>query len=126
MKHLWDTHALIWAAEDDPLLSPQAMSIAREPGNAISDISLWEVSCLVDLRRIKLRLPLEEWFGEIARRLAIIPIFPSIAIRAYELGKFSGDPADRIIAATAMVFDLPLVTRDRKLREIKGLTTLWD
>jgi predicted nucleic acid-binding protein len=37
-----------------------------------------------------------------------------------ELGKFTGDPADRIIAATALVFDLPLLTRDRKLREMKG------
>jgi PIN domain nuclease of toxin-antitoxin system len=126
VKHLWDTHALIWAAEDDPQLSRRAAEIAAQPGNAISDISLWEVSCLVDRGRVTLRQPLEQWFEEIARRLVIVPIFPSVALKAYEFTDFHGDPADRLIAATAWVFDLPLITRDRKLNKVPSITTIWD
>ena len=126
MKHLWDTHALLWAMEQDAQLSARAEAIARNPGNAVSCISLWEVACLKNLGRIKFSIPLEDWLDAVAERLQVLPITPRIAAAAYELGPFQGDPADRIIAATGLVFGLRIVTRDHKLRHCPKLDCVWD
>jgi PIN domain nuclease of toxin-antitoxin system len=126
MKHLWDTHALIWGMEQDAQLPSRAEAIARQAGNVVSCISLWEVACLRHLGRIKLSIRLEDWLETVAERLQILPITPRIAAATYELGPFQGDPADRIIAATALTYDLRVVTRDRLLRDCPRLDCVWD
>jgi PIN domain nuclease of toxin-antitoxin system len=126
MKYLWDTHALIWGMENDPLLSRQAETIAGKSGNAISCISLWEVACLEELGRIKLSIPVAEWLDAVSQRLQVLPITPRIAAAAYDLGLFRGDPADRLIAGTAIVYALRIVTRDRSLQSCPKLDCVWD
>ena len=59
------------------------------------------------------------------RRIAVLPITPDIAALAYSATFPHGDPADRLIAATAMVHGAPLITEDRLLHGIEGLTTVW-
>ena len=112
--------------EHDPRLSPRAEAIARDPGNVVSCISLWETACLESLGRIKLSIPIEEWLDAASERLQVFPITPRIAAATYELGPFHGDPADRIIAATALVYDLRIVTRDRKLHNCPKVDCVWD
>jgi PIN domain nuclease of toxin-antitoxin system len=59
------------------------------------------------------------------RSFRLLPITPEIALRAYEWPEdFHGDPADRLIAATASVHRLTLVTSDEKLLERTDLKTL--
>ncbi len=59
-------------------------------------------------------------------RVTLIPLSPEIAVTSTTLGPgFPGDPADRILAATALRLRTPLVTRDRRLRSLKTLSTIW-
>jgi PIN domain nuclease of toxin-antitoxin system len=105
---------------------PAASRAAANRGlNAISCVSLLEVSMLVFKGRVKLKLPVEEWLEEVARRLTIIPITPKIAAKSYELGEFHGDPADRIIAATSIVYPATVVTRDEKISKHPAIVSLW-
>jgi PIN domain nuclease of toxin-antitoxin system len=126
MKYLWDTHAIIWAMQDYASLSDQARILASkalEP--AISGISLWEISLLVWRKRLKVKPTLEAWFGELLGAVDVIPITPAIAMQAYDMGEFHGDPADRLIAATAICHGLELVTKDGRLHACRKLTCVW-
>jgi PIN domain nuclease of toxin-antitoxin system len=55
----------------------------------------------------------------------LLPLTPAVAVKATELGKFHGDPADRLIVATAILESAALVTRDRRIRDYAGVTTIW-
>ena len=94
---------------------------------AISAISCWEVAKLVEYQRLKLACSIEEWV-ETAIRLPdieLIELTPQIAITSTKLrGRFHRDPADQIIVATALVYDLPLLTADEKILKYKHVKTL--
>jgi len=127
MTWLWDTHALIWAMEDAAQLSGAARKAAQQSGeSAVCGISLWEVACLVDKKRIKLSIPLAVWMDEVSKRLPVLNITGNIAAKSYALGKFHGDPADRIIVATALVHKLTIVSKDEKISKHPGVKTVWD
>jgi PIN domain nuclease of toxin-antitoxin system len=127
MTYLWDTHALIWAMEDDPHLPITVRKVAQQSGeNAVCGISLWEVACLADKKRIKLSIPLTDWMDKVVARLPVLNITGNIAAKSYALGKFHGDPADRIIVATALVHKLTVITKDEKISQHHGLKTLWE
>lgn len=84
----------------------------------ISAMSLWEIGMLLDKRRISLSMPLPVYVRRIvdAEKLKVVPIDRGIAIESGQLpAGLSGDPADRIIIATARAMDCPLITADRKL-----------
>jgi PIN domain nuclease of toxin-antitoxin system len=56
----------------------------------------------------------------------VAPITPEIAAFAVQLpSSFPKDPADRLIAATAMVEGAPLITADERIRGAKVLRTIW-
>ena len=126
MNHLWDTHALIFGMDGDPELPDKCVAAARAGNNAVSCISLWEVACLVHKGKVKLKLPVAEWLDAVSHRVSVLPVTPMIAAAAYELVDFHGDPADRIIAATSLVYPSIIVTRDEKLWKHTKLTCLWD
>ena len=78
-------------------------------------------------KRIIVPVAIDEFLGEVlqALRLQVLPISPSIAARS-QSGVFEhGDPADRLIAATAMDYAVPLVSADRRLTRVAGLEVLW-
>lgn len=60
-----------------------------------------------------------------ALNMQIHAISPEIAYRAYSPGFAHGDPADRLIAATALHYNAPLITKDRALRNVPGLQAIW-
>jgi PIN domain nuclease of toxin-antitoxin system len=116
-----DTHIFVWWNQQDPKLTNyhrEVISRERTNGLGICTISLIEIARLVNTGRIILPLPIQEWF-EISlgqEGVILIAITPAIAIDAQFLpGDFHKDPADRIIVATARVFDSPIVTVDRKI-----------
>ena len=127
---LLDTHVVVWLAGDKTQLSAhaeRAISEARADGGlAISDMTLLELATLANKRRIELTISLESFLQEVETNFVVLPINGRICVRALGLpAGYPKDPADRIIAATALVAGLPLVTADRSIRRSKALETIW-
>jgi len=128
---LLDTHVLVWLDEANPRLGPGAIKkidAAFQAGNAmVSAISFWEVSMLVRKGRIRLELDLRVWRNDFMQQgLIELPVTGEIGIKAAGLEQFHGDPADRLIAATALQHSLTLITADEKLLSCKLATTRLD
>lgn len=127
-----DTHALIWWAESGSKLSKKARQATRVEGRrrelVASAISIFEIVTLERRGRVVFKAPLSEWLADLRKlpELTIHPITDEIAERAGGLGDvFHGDPADRMIAATALVLGVPLITQDAKLLAVPSLRTVW-
>ncbi|HEX9888386.1 MAG TPA: type II toxin-antitoxin system VapC family toxin [Nitriliruptorales bacterium] len=127
---LLDTHVLLWwKAPGRSRLSPRAAQAIEDAGTIlVSPVTCWEVATLVRLGRIELDRDPRRWvrdlLGEPGTELA--PLSAVAAADAGGLEDFHGDPADRLIYATARELRVPLVTKDRKLRDrSRGVTTLW-
>ena len=126
---LLDTHAWLWWVSDRGKLSPKARRrIEVERELAVSAISCWEIGMLVERGRLKLRTDTRSGIREALSvpRLRVVAVDEAIAAEAGLLGSgFHGDPADRIIVATALELRTTLVTKDPNIRESKVVTTLW-
>lgn len=127
-----DTHAVIWHLYDDERLSAKAKSFidkAATLGEQIgfSAITLIEIVYLVEKGRIKAdaleRLAQAIESGDSA--LVEIPVTGDVARKMREIPRESiPDMPDRIIAATAQVIQVPIISRDGKIK-VSGLETLW-
>ena len=124
-----DTHAWIWWAVGSrhlPAVARHAIDGADAVG--VCAISLWEVAMLVAKQRLELdRAPLE-WVKQALAlpRVELVQISPAIAVAAAGLSAaFPGDPADRLIVATALQARAAIVTRDSRIRQFAGVTTVW-
>ena len=116
---LLDTHAAIWLAIDQGL-GKQSQRIAdkalAEDRLAISAISFWELAMLIAKRRLRaVKSANEQRMKLLAAGIRELPLTGEIAILAAELEDLHGDPADRIIAATAIAHDAMLMTADANL-----------
>jgi PIN domain nuclease of toxin-antitoxin system len=127
---LLDTHALLWMADDDPRLSRRAreaiLQAKRKTGVAVAAITLREVAWLAQNGRIFVTGSVESFVTELVSPVIIRPITPQIAALSVGLPEeFSKDPADCLIAATAMVEGMTLVTADADIRKSKIVDTVW-
>jgi PIN domain nuclease of toxin-antitoxin system len=107
-----DTHVLVFALAGE--LRGAETRLLRSDRWSISAIVLWEIAKLAQLGRIE--LDLED--ADVVRALSAVHLWPitrEIAAASTRLD-VKGDPADELIAATSVVHQLPLVTRDRGLR----------
>lgn len=123
-----DTHALIWFISDTGKLSPRAAAAIRSADQiAFSAISCWELAMLVRRRRISLDRDIASWWNTVLGllQLRMLPITPDIGTAAAELSGVLRDPADCLIAATAIHHHSPLVTRDARIREAQIVETIW-
>ena len=124
-----DTHVFVWWSASRGKLSGKARrAIERADRRLLSDISLWEVAKLVSLGRLKLDRDVEQWLDAALAETAVevVPIDAEIATRSTRIGaNFHGDPADQLIAATAIERDAMLITADEKLRASSAVRTLW-
>jgi PIN domain nuclease of toxin-antitoxin system len=129
MTHLLDTHVWIQRALDEPLPSLVDQTLTRHANTlALADISLWEAAKLVELGRLKVSVPLAEFFRlAITPELAILPVTPTIAERVTTLegSGFHKDPADQLIVATALAHGLRLISDDTRIRQWGGVPLLW-
>ncbi len=128
---LLDTHALIWLDQDDPALGPVARrridAALNDKAVAVSAISFWEVAMLVTKGRITMETPIPQWRQDLLTLgLIEIPVNGEIGIAAVHLEHLHGDPADRMIVATALLQKAVLMTADRKLLEWSGILERQD
>jgi len=128
---LVDTHVVAWMAFEPGRISKnarEAIDDARKNGGglAISAITLWELATHAGRGHIRLDVSLESFLSEVETRFTVLPITGRACVRALSLpAAYPKDPAGRIIAATALVEGLPLLTTDREIRRARALRTIW-
>lgn len=122
-----DTHTLLWWVGSPERLGKGA-SAAMNGADTIGvpAIVFWEIALLARLERISLDRPIMDWVEAVLSipRLAALPLIPSIAVRADGLDMHS-DPADRFIVATALEYGAKLATKDKLLRRLRSVETVW-
>ena len=128
---LLDTHFWIWwLTPRSPLKSAErnALDAAAETGGVyLAAISLWEAQLLHSKRRLILSLPFPDWLTRATetRVLTVLPLDREVVIAVNGLpARFHGDPADRLIVATARTHGISLATRDRAIRRSRT-AKLW-
>ena len=125
MKLLLDTNIWLWGLREPHRIGPHTLRELRDSANEIwlSPISTWEALLLHSKGRIHLKVNLAEWLAESTEGTLEAPLTHEIALAASHLTMHK-DPADRLIAATAQVLDMTLVTADEKLLGIGNIRTL--
>jgi PIN domain nuclease of toxin-antitoxin system len=126
-----DTHVLVWLDEGNSKLGKSALQkIDRSLPSGelgVATISFWEVAMLVNKGRIDMHTDLSIWRSELINAgLKEIPLLGTTAIRSAELNSFHGDPADRIIVATAIENSATLITADKKILSWEGSLHVLD
>ena len=125
-----DTHAWIWWVSEPNALSSKAISaIDYAKTIGICPISCWEIATKVSNAKLTLDRDLHIWVQQaLARpRVKLIEISAEIAVSAGQLGQLGlhGDPADRLIVATAMCHGAALVTKDQNIRAFSKVQIIW-
>jgi PIN domain nuclease of toxin-antitoxin system len=128
VNYLLDTHALLWAVEGDPRLGKKASrALAGCEGEdlAVSDMSFLEIAMLERRGKIILTESVADYLSGIQSRFTVLPIGARIASEAMTLKLEQADPFDRVLVATARFHNLPMISRDRRIRESGFVKTLW-
>ena len=128
MKLLLDTHVLLWSLLEPARLKEDVAFELNSPSNEIwlSPITTWEIMILVEKGRVILNQAPQTWIRRIFEKIPFkqARINHEVAIQSRLMDLSHQDPADRFIAATAMVYDLTLVTADLRLLSSKQFTVL--
>lgn len=118
-KLVLDTHVWVWLMEGVASLKPHVRrrieASATEDGLLVSAISVWEVAMLESKGRLTFDQNCNAWVKDAlaAPGVSLVPLEPEIAVASTRLpADFHGDPADRIIVATARTHGHTLVTAD--------------
>ena len=117
---LLDTCALLWLVSGTlERNAVRTIGAALERGDlVVSAASAWEVGLLSRAGRLRFAPDPKTWFGRAVSRpgIRLTPVTAEIAIDSSHLpGELHGDPADRLIIATARDLALPVLTRDRRM-----------
>ena len=124
-----DTHVWIWWLNESTKLSQKAQDTIQSANLVgIPAICCWELAMLVEKKRVVLSMDVQVWM-EIAfqnPKVKLLPLIPEIAVLSTRLpGNFHGDPADRLIAAASLFYQVPIVSKDEKIQLCKYLQTIW-
>jgi PIN domain nuclease of toxin-antitoxin system len=116
-----DTHVWVWWVDGGRQLPPDYLALIQTEaanGLGVSAICCWEVAKLVELGRLQLAIPVDQWLAlALQPPIQLLPLTPEVAVGSTQLpGSFHRDPADQMIVATARQCNCPLVTLDRLIR----------
>ena len=125
-----DTCAVIWDALDATKLSPKAKkAIERHASELIiCDISIWEIAMLIKRKRLVVDMAISGFISLLlqSRNFHVQDITPEIAEMSVNFGsQINNDPADRLIAATSILRNAPVITADRNIRAASMVETIW-
>jgi PIN domain nuclease of toxin-antitoxin system len=128
LRLLLDTHIILWSAAEPERLSQHIIAELKDDSNELwfSPISVWEILLLAEKGRISLGSNIEKSAREIFRKIPLneAPLNKEVAIQSRFVLLPHQDPADRFIAATAIVYDFKLVTADSRIVSAKDLSVL--
>ena len=121
---LLDTHIWIWLMIEHPKLGsskvlPRIIKASKAETLRVAAISVWEVAMLESKGRITFPLSCQDWINQAlgAPGIGLVPLSPEIAVESSRLpGNFHGDPADRILVATARKLGATLISDDAKIK----------
>ena len=124
MTLAFDTHTLVWwLTGHERLTSAQTAALRRAEARGdrigVPAICFWEIAKLVERGRLEFEVPADQVFDEIEEHptIRVLELSPRIALESTRLGPgFHSDPANQLIAATARVHGLKLVTSDDRIR----------
>jgi PIN domain nuclease of toxin-antitoxin system len=124
---LLDSHVIEWWSSAPGRLTSAAMrAIEEADAHVVSAMTWYELGWLAHHGRIAAPMPVRAWLESLSARVETASISPAIAATAAALpASFPGDPADRIIYATAIENGWRLVTKDRSMRAHRQAVTVW-
>ena len=132
MKYLLDTHTWVWWYMNPQKLSRQVTKLigdtTRYDELLLSAISPWEFCKLLEKGRIAISCSPEDWLNAAfdLPKFRLVPLSPVLAYRSTVLPQpFHNDPADQIIAATALQENAVILTKDRNILEYEYVKSLW-
>lgn len=125
-----DTHVWFqWSAIPEVLPNPLREWLETlEDRLGVSAVSPYELALHFERGRLTVKLSPEEWFRQAleAQNIDLLPLSPKIALRAARLPQIHRDPWDRLIIATALEYDAPVVTRDPMIPRYPGIRAIWN
>jgi PIN domain nuclease of toxin-antitoxin system len=128
MRLLLDTHIWLWSLAAPERLTERVIGALSDSSNELwlSPVSVWEVLVLARKKRILLSESPEKWVRSAFTKTGFreAPLNFEVALQSEKLRLLHADPADRFIAATAIVYDLTLVTSDRHLIRSRQFSVL--
>jgi PIN domain nuclease of toxin-antitoxin system len=125
-----DTHVLVWLRREPRKLSRAAVSAIGRAGNsnalAVSAITVVELAGLLNSGRLRGPASIPATLSQLVEDVEVLPVTLAIAIQSAALpSEFPLDPLDRIIAATAQVNGVALVTADERILNCASIKTIW-
>ena len=127
---LLDTHVLLWWAVDPDRLSSAAtasLAAMERRGGFASAISIWELGVKIQRGKLDLGISIEEFTRRIHKSgiIELLPVNTATWLRSLALAWDHRDPADRVIVATALLQDVPLLTADTEIHRFGGISCVW-
>lgn len=128
MRLLLDTHIWVWSLVEPSKLSRRVRAAVKRAENGLwlSPISVWETLALAERGRVRLDREPRAWVVEALSKTPVqeATLNFEVAVRSREILPSHRDPADRFLVATALVYELTLVTADEALLKTKACALL--
>jgi PIN domain nuclease of toxin-antitoxin system len=126
VRLLLDTHALLWWMAGDTRLSTRARKAIGTSDILVSAASVFEISIKVRLGKLpKVERLAKSFLPSLTEQgFAHLPVTVAHGLRAGTLTGQHADPFDRLLAAQAMIEDVPIISADVAMREL-GANTFW-
>lgn len=125
---LLDTHVLLFDVLFPDKLSRKAKAaISKATKFYCADISLWEIMMLLAKGKVKVHATTEDFLKDLlaARGIEVLPINAEIAAASQKWLNRHKDPSDLLIAATALCYEIPLITKDKELHKFPDIQCIW-